>query len=567
MTAELLLLTLLVVGSPTEDVVADELERAMAVLSEQEETPHYVAVTVTDIENVYIWAETDTLMSSRRYPERVLDVDVRVGTPELDSTHPMRGSSSRWRARSRRPREIPMGSDDALRHALWREIDARYRDAAEAIVMVRANQTVKVEEEDPADDFGPRDPRVDAVETPLLDVDPAAWEATLTELAAILDSSEAVHRSSAKLEASSKRFTFVDTEGSRLSHGRVLYRLSVQVTTTAEDGDRVSVFRYRDVHDPANLPDAAEMRQWARDTVSELEALLDAPRGQPYSGPVLLRGRAAGVFVHEVLGHRLEGHRQKRDNEGKTFKEYLGEPILPAFVDIVDDPTLPRAAGEDLSGTYAYDDEGVPAQRVELVDDGVLVGFLMGRSPIEGFPDSNGHGRRSSGRAPVSRMGNLVIETSEPVPFDELREMLLEEVRRQDAPYGVIVDEIAGGFTMTGRFFPNSFNVRANSSWRVYPDGRPDELIRGIDLVGTPLEAFANILAAGDDPDVFNGYCGAESGSIPVSSVSPSLLFSSLEFQLKYKGSDRPPLLDKPSTSKEDELAALGASAGEGRTP
>ena len=567
MTFGLLLLTLLAVGSPTEEVVVEELDRAMAVLSEQDETPHYVAVTVTDIDRVLIRAFVDTLVHSNRNPRRYLDVDLRVGTPELDSTHPMRGSSSGWRARSRRPRSIPLDDEQALRHAVWQELDSSYRDAAEAIVMVRANQAVKVEEEDPADDFTAREPIVDDVPAPALAIDQTAWEGHLTELARILDSSPAVHSSEASLEGTARRSTFVDTEGSRLTHSRILYRIALSAWTTAEDGDKVGVYRYRDVRDPANLPPLDELRQWAHEAVAEVEALIEAPRGQPYSGPVLLRGRAAGVFVHEILGHRLEGHRQKRDNEGKTFKEALDEPILPAFIDIYDDPTLPRAAGEDLSGFYAYDDEGVPAQRVQLVDDGVLVGFLMGRSPIEGFPDSNGHGRRNTGRPPISRMGNLIVETTRPRTDAELRAQLLEEVRRQDAPYGIIVDEIAGGFTLTGRNFPNSFKVRANSSWRVYPDGRPDELIRGIDLVGTPLEAFGNILATGDDPAVFNGYCGAESGSVPVSSVSPSLLFSSLEFQLKRKASDRPPLLDKPSLESRDDLAVRDGAPGEGRTP
>jgi hypothetical protein len=152
-------------------------------------------------------------------------------------------------------------------------------------------------------------------------------------------------------------------------------------------------------------------------------------------------------------------------------------------------------------------------------------------------------------------MGNLILETEAPLTFERLRALLLEELRRQGAPYGIIVDEIAGGFTMTGRFFPNSFNVRALTCWRIYPDGRPDELVRGIDLVGTPLEAFGNLVATGDDPGIFNGYCGAESGSVPVGGASPSLLFSSLEFQLKNKGSDRPPLLDKPGVDPDGTSA------------
>jgi len=421
-------------------------------------------------------------------------------------------------------------------------------------VMIEANQSVRVAEEDPAPDFEPREAVEDAIAVAPIAVDRGYWDAILVQVSARLDRSPRVHRSQASLRVTNRGSAFVDTEGTRLRHGRAMARVMLYVSSTAEDGDRLSLSRHVDVHAAEGLPSPDELLTWADELVADLEALLEAPRGEPYSGPVLLTGKAAGVFVHEVLGHRLEGHRQKRESEGKTFKEYVGRPILPAFVDIYDDPTMARYAGEDLNGYYAYDDEGVAAQRALLVDDGVLVGFLMARSPIEGFESSNGHGRRSPGRAPVSRMGNTIVEVSDGAPFEQLREQLLDEVRAQGLEYGVVVDEIAGGFTRTGRFFVNSFNVRAKTSWRIYADGRPDELVRGIDLIGTPLEAFGNVIAAGDEPEVFNGFCGAESGSVPVSSVSPALLLSSLEFQLKEKGSDRPPLLPKPGGEAVKEV-------------
>ena len=168
----------------------------------------------------------------------------------------------------------------------------------------------------------------------------------------------------------------------------------------------------------------------------------------------------------------------------------------------------------------------------------------MGRSPAPGFPHSNGHGRRGAGEAPKSRMGSLIIEASQ--GRADLRGDLLQEIRGQGLEYGLIVEEIGGGFTTTGRVEPNAFNVRADASWRIYADGRADELIRGIDLVGTPLTAFDSIVAAGGEPAIFNGGCGAESGWVPVSAVSPDLLLRRLEVQLKEKASARPPLLAKP---------------------
>lgn len=541
--------------APLAELMASELERSMEVLQQQDDPPHYCSLAVTDDAVIDVEATAATLGESQETNRRYLDVDLRVGTPDLDSTHPLRGTSD-WRSRSRRRVQIPFQDDVefALRHAVWREVDSRYREAREALVMIQANQSVRVAEEDPAPDFEPREPIEDVQDETRIEVDRGYWDALLIQVSARLDGSPRIHGSKASIRVSNRTTTFVDTEGTRLQHGRSRARIMLYVSSTADDGDRLSLGRHIDVHDTEGLPSIEELLTWADELVAALEALLDAPRGEPYSGPVLLTGKAAGVFVHEVLGHRLEGHRQKRESEGKTFKEYVGRPILPEFVDIYDDPTMARYAGEDLNGHYAYDDEGVAAQRAELVDDGVLVGFLMARSPIEGFERSNGHGRRSPGRAPVSRMGNTIVEVEGGVPFDQLRQRLLDQIEAQGLEYGVIVDEIAGGFTRTGRFFVNSFNVRAKTCWRVYTDDRPDELVRGIDLIGTPLEAFGNVIAAGDEPQVFNGFCGAESGSVPVSSVSPALLLSSLEFQLKEKGSDRPPLLPKPGGEAAEEV-------------
>jgi predicted Zn-dependent protease len=373
----------------------------------------------------------------------------------------------------------------------------------------------------------------------------------LVDISRRLEAAPEVHWATVSLDGAHVVDTFVDTEGTRLVHGRNALRMSLSVQSTADDGDVVDVFRSKDVHSADGLPKPDELRAWADDALARLIALRAAPRGGPYSGPVLLMGKASGVFFHEVFGHRVEGHRQKRESEGKTFLDMVGKSLLPDFVDVFDDPTIAHLEGEDLNGHYAFDDEGVPAQRAVLVDDGIFRGFLMSRSPLDGFPHSNGHGRRMAGNPPVARMGNTIVEAKKTVSESELRRLLVDEVKRQKLPYGVIVDEIEGGFTLTGRVMPNAFNVRASTTWRVYADGRPDELVRGIDLVGTPLVAFSNLVAAGAEREVFNGHCGAESGWVPVSAVAPSLLFRRLEFQLKEKGQERPPLLAKPVPSTD----------------
>ena len=545
--------------TPLETLLAEELDRARGTLADQPEPPHYIAITVEDWDEFGIHARDGALSGRVGNHTRYLDVDLRTGTPELDSTHPLRGFSS-LEGDDRQPLLVPIDEGYALRHALWRELDARYREAAERIVMIRANRNVKVEEERAAPDFEPRDPVVDRRPVPPLDLDVDAWIERLVEASVRLHADPAAHRTGVSLTTSRVETTLVDSVGSRLHHGRRNARLSLVIHATAEDGDEVQVFRSQDVHDPARLPDRETLMTWVDEGLADLHARLAAPRGEPHSGPVLLRGRAAGVFIHEVLGHRVEGHRQKREDEGRTFADQVGQQVLPPWMDIYDDPSVAELAGEQLNGHYHYDSEGVAAQRATLVDDGVFVGFLMGRSPIPGFDQSNGHGRRSTGNRPQARMGNTVVEVEGGRSPESLRRELIRQVQAQGLDYGYIVDEIDGGFTMTGRVTPNAFNVRASTTWRVHADGRPDELVRGIDLVGTPLVAFGNLIAAGDDPQVFNGTCGAESGWVPVSAVAPSLLFSRLEFQLKEKGQERPPLLAKPEVPGIDGASDLGST-------
>jgi predicted Zn-dependent protease len=264
----------------------------------------------------------------------------------------------------------------------------------------------------------------------------------------------------------------------------------------------------------------------------------------------MLSGRAAAVFFHEVLGHRLEGHRQRDETEGQTFTKKVGQKILPSFLSVTDDPTLKELNGVKLAGTYAYDDEGVPAQKVVAVENGVLKNFLLSRMPIANFGSSNGHGRRQPGLMPTGRQGNLVVTSTNTVKDSELRQKFIEEIKKQGKPYGLYFEDIQGGFTLTTRSSPQAFQVIPVMVWRVYADGRPDELVRGVDIVGTPLLSLNNIILTGDTLQVFNGVCGAESGQVPVSAAAPEMLFSEIEVQKRQKGTDRPPILPPPGFEK-----------------
>jgi predicted Zn-dependent protease len=257
------------------------------------------------------------------------------------------------------------------------------------------------------------------------------------------------------------------------------------------------------------------------------------------------------VFFHEVFGHRIEGHRQKDTTSGRTFASYIGKDIAPEWLSVYDNPQLVTLNGVQLNGFYRFDDEGVRAQKVPLVDRGKLVGFLMGRNPIPGFGHSNGHGRHSPGLPPVARQGNLVVETARSVPYTDLEKMLLEEVKKQNRPYGMVFTDISGGFTNTSAFAPQAFKVNPVMAYRIYPDGKK-ELVRGIDISGTPLVALQSIRAASREIETFNGVCGAESGWVPVSASAPSLLIERIEVEKGFIPPDRPPLLDPPTSIRKE---------------
>jgi predicted Zn-dependent protease len=327
-------------------------------------------------------------------------------------------------------------------------------------------------------------------------------------------------------------------------------RVVAFAVTRAEDG--MDLFRAQtfEAETVEGLPTQAEMEAAMRDLGNSLEALRKAPVTEPFDGPAILSGRAAAVFFHEVLGHRLEGQRQRGDEEGQTFTKEVGKEVLPTFLSVADDPTLTTFGNTWLSGNYQYDDEGQKARRVELIQDGVLQTFLMSRLPIASFSASNGHGRAQAGKMPTGRQGNLIVTSTKSVSEAKLRKQLIELAKKQGKQYGLYFEDISSGFAVTQRNSPQAFQVIPLVVWRVYVDGRPDELVRGVSIVGTPLAAMKRILATGDKSEVFNGECGAESGTIPVSAVAPAMLVSEMETQRQPQGTARPPILPIPGAKQ-----------------
>jgi TldD protein len=404
---------------------------------------------------------------------------------------------------------------------------------------------VKVDEEDKSADFSVEPAQVFAEPPVKLTVDRKALEEKVRRYGAPFAKFGNIYNAQASISIELETAWYVNSEGTLLQTSHPRCRVVINATTKADDGMELPRFETFFAFRPEDLPSDAVVLARVEKMIADLQALRVAPIVDPYTGPAILSGRASGVFFHEIFGHRIEGHRQKNVNEGQTFKKQLGQAILPEFLTVFSDPTLDRYAGKELGGFYLYDNEGVKAQHVSLVEKGVLKGFLMARMPIDGFPASNGHGRKAVGAGAVSRQANLIVENARPVTRDALKKQLLELVQQQGKPYGLYFDDISGGFTMTGRTLPNAFNVLPILVYRFFPDGR-EELVRGVDLIGTPLTTFSKIVAADDTPGIFNGVCGAESGWVPVSAVAPGMLVSQIEVQKKEKSQDRLPILAAP---------------------
>ena len=376
-------------------------------------------------------------------------------------------------------------------------------------------------------------------------MDRRVWETKLKRYTAPFSRLGDVYQGFSAFTATVETRWYVNSEGSEVQVSEPQYRLYLQALTKADDGMELPRFESWFAFSADGLPGDAQVLKAADRIVVDLRALKKAPVVDPYTGPAILSGRASAVFFHEVFGHRVEGHRQKLVNEGQTFKKQIGQPVLPATFSVYFDPTLKRQGSVDLMGFYAVDNQGVKGRRVTVVEQGILKEFLMSRSPIQGFPASNGHGRAQPGLAPVARQSNLIVEAKEPKTRAELKAMLIEAIKRENKPFGLYFEDIQGGFTLTQRTIPNAFNVLPVMVYRITPDGK-EELVRGVDLIGTPLTAFSKIAAADNQVEVFNGICGAESGAVPVSAIAPGLLISQVEVQKKAKSSDRPPILPPP---------------------
>ncbi|MBZ4415554.1 TldD/PmbA family protein [Myxococcus sp. RHST-1-4] len=542
------------------DAMATELARNQKQLKMQShEPPYFMSYQLKDYEQQAVAARYGAVFMDDGYRERKLYVDVRVGSYDFDSSVPegfefsfsTKGTS--YIARKEAPLD---DSPLALRTALWLVTDEKYKSALFQYLKKKGEDVYSVED--------PKRPPSFSKEKPSTHVQPPVqapfnrerWVKLAREVSAQFNAHPELFDSEVRVTSDKVTRLFVSTEGTRLVTEDVIYGLHVSAVTRAPDGQLLD--DSRDFYSPteAGLPDDAKVREAAAKVIEELLALRAAPAIDPYTGPAILAPEASGVLFHEAVGHRLEGDRQDGDNEGKTFKGQVGRPVLPPFITIHDDPSLKVLNGEPLNGYYLFDEEGVKGQRVTLVEKGVLRNYLLGRRPVDGFLQSNGHGRSQGTLKPVARMANLLVESTRAVSDAELKRMLIQEAKRQGKPYGLIIRDITGGNTNTSNYGYQAFKGVPRMVYRVDVKTGQESLVRGVEIVGTPLSAVNRIMASGQKPGIFNGFCGAESGNVPVSTIAPAMLLQEIELQRAVEGKDRPPILSSPAAQQEPPVQA-----------
>jgi TldD protein len=523
-------------------VMQQELQRAMTSLSKADPVPYFISYSVDEQFGRVIIGSNGAIVANVERHERTADISVRVGGRDLDNTH----GENRFHAIT--TTALPLDDKaDAIARILWLNTDHMYKKAAQTYLEVTTSTKVRAEEEDPSPDFSAEKPQVYIGKASAMPkFDQHEWEAKVRRFSALFNKYPEIENSTIMLLVEAPTQYFLSSEGSRIVTSRCLIRVLALASSRSADGMELARSETFDASSFDKLASDEEITAKVEKIAADLRQLKSAPVVEPFSGPALLSGRAAAVFFHEVVGHRLEGQRQRGENEGQTFTKMVNQSVLPSFLSVEDDPTVATLQGKELSGNYQFDEEGQKSERVELISNGILKQFLMSRMPVKGFMHSNGHGRAQDGLMPVGRQGNLIVRSSHALPDSELRARLIQEIKDQKKPYGLYFEDIAGGFTLTLRNMPQAFQIMPLMVWKVYPDGRPDELVRGVDIIGTPLAALNRIVLTGQKLDTFNGECGAESGSIPVSASAPAMLFSEIEVQKVAQGHDRPPVLPPP---------------------
>lgn len=528
-----------------------EIDRSMAGLRlPGHPRPYFLSHLVKRTRSVDVWGKYGSVYSSRADDRTSIYTEVRVGSHGSDQTVDGGLDVDLSEEQSYDWVEGPVELDaDALRYSLWRLTQFKYEEALHHYYDKRKLQ-IEQRLDGRSGHFTRERPYrfYQPTRRPSLPVD--AWREIIRRQTVGFKRQRDLIDPHIEYRAWIQDRYFASSEGSEFVTQATFHEVLVKSWIQSDDGKYHSLHRLFYSRRPAGLPDEDRIAAAAAELIRDLRQLRDAPILSPYEGPALLSGSAAGLLFHEALGHRLEGERLMSRSEGQTFSSRLGQSILPAGIRVLDDPSRRRFRGEDLYGHYEVDDEGVAARPVTLVEDGVLVDFLLSRTTGRRFKASNGHGRNATFEDPMARMANLIVEGADRRPWAELKARLIDEVRARGLEFGVIIKDVEAGETATSSYDFQAFKGVPTEVFKVDAATGAETRVRGVEFIGTPLASLQRILAVGDEDHVDNSYCVAESGAVPVSTVAPPILVSQIELQKARSQSYQSPILPAPWVRK-----------------
>ncbi|MEQ9501263.1 MAG: TldD/PmbA family protein [Deltaproteobacteria bacterium] len=528
-------------------VMGQELRRSMKGLKlAGHPKPFFMSYLLHWTRGMDVWGRYGAVFNAEPIEACELYSEIRVGSYRLDQTVDGSLTTDLYDRESYNWLVGPKDVDpEAVRYAFWKLTQLKYWEALHDYYdkkKILVEQRLKAE----APSFSKEDKLVRNRPLEAPKFSQKRWEDFVARASGLFKRYKNLVDPYVRIRGATRCRVFVNSEGSKFIAQENYYEVIINAWYLTKDGVYLHSARYFQATDPKQLPKLREVERAIDEIHEDLLSLAKAEPMEPYAGPALMSGLATGLVFHEAIGHRLEGERMISRAEGQTFAEKVGKKILPDGVDLIDDPTLATWEGKPLFGHYEVDDEGVAARPVELVKDGVLQTFLMSRACAKGIKRSNGHGRHERFQDPMARMANLVVKSDQRHSWDELKDKLLEAVTKKNLPHGIIVKRVSSGETRTDHYDFQAFKGVPTEVYRVDPKTGREERVRNVNFIGTPLAAIQRIRAFGRDYEVDNSYCYAESGSVPVSTVAPSMLVDELELQRATTRYYRPPVLPLP---------------------
>lgn len=551
----------------TLQAMVAELERSMRGLRLPENPrPYHMLYSLRRIESAHLRAAHGSLLRDRNRCASRVYADVRVGNHRFDNVY---DGGLETNAAERESADWLDAPDDldpaALRYALWKLSQIKFDEAIEDYYDHRKAE-VSEYLRDEVESFSRERPtvHVEALDETPFPLD--AFREGLTELSArFLDHPEVIDP---YVDLHFERVSrwLCTSEGTRVIDQNVYVEFAVTGWVLTDDGVYVEAQRQVLRRALDELPSIEEMGTALDEVLAELAELETARSPGSFIGPALLAGQAASTMFHEALGHRLEGERLVARGETRTFSDRRGDRILPEGLSVYDDPTIAEVGGQALYGSYRVDDQGVPAQRARLVEDGVLVGFLQSRQPIPRGPRSNGHARHDGVAPPMARMGNLIVEGDprQSESWEALEAKLIEMAREQGHREAAVICQVSNGETATESYDFQVFKGELSEVYLIDVETGQRRRIRDVELIGTPLSALQRIVAYGGEAGIDQGFCYAESGSVPVSGVAPAILLSEVELQQRSSAGYHEPLLPPPFAD-DGSRGRVGGRGSRGR--